>query len=1601
MELQPTLQSIDDEISVMDFCSTFSGSEVDSQGAFAPHVHTSQGWKITLDDPTACRCGGRNFERYIHLINGRPTQEAEFVDVSLDLFEDQANTVQGGVQDILKHVGYYLSQRGVTAQDIHMKTEEVMRDIIHALETFFISWRFLQRSRDWSDYWTVFLNAFKLITGKLAIELVDQLVVAKDWVMEMAREMDLIPDDNEVQGYMEDIASLREGFDTYKKIKHNLVLKNSCKLMKYCLAFGLFSKAGLTFENLRYSEVEAAYIKEKFSKPTTFIEEVIEGTVFFLERAAQAYSIKSWSPFLYNSTSFAKWSEKAFEAKNHYKMFEANNNDEVTYSSVLNELSEVIQTGDMISKFPALDLASKTLAKRVLLDLKFLYCELTSTNKNQKTRIPPFAELVVGNSSVGKSLFTELLSVHYARVNKLPEGEEFTYHRNPGEDHWNGYKPFMHTLIYDDVGASNPKKVMGLDAGISELLPVINPNAMGANMADLDSKGHSPVKPAHVIVNANIEDMHAQVYYSFPLALRRRMPYIITVSPRVDEDLDIDYRSDESPSMLDPAKLPPLMPGEYPNQWNIEVKHVIAVEGMGDQPPQVGFNDKQEFRDIYTFLAWYNQIIAEHKKMGAKMMSSLHVMRGDEWKKLWCFHNLPKDHCEICKTWNIIQGPVEIDENGAIGDLPLETLASQLNQDIDVLFTDEDLGFYSLFRDATYTVVFIVDEWIQKIRRGIAKISDIVSEKIRLIVISQIKAESTRFLKQAGQNVWNSILATSPLRWALYALPILATIAFVADWFHVKEQEPVQGPVSSKYGKSMKVDCPDADQNPWYNKDMKVTSFDVPTLTSSWKGKDEDELRKLIGPNIVSFSLELFSQKESFQKFEQLHAVCLGGHLYVTNNHLIPDAEEYAFHIVHGTDEQGININKDETLGRSSFKRYPDRDLVFFELHVPPRQDIRGLLPRPNLPIQCEAVYVQRDINGFVSTNHVSALYSSPRVHLKLSSLPLQMWIGHASEKTQNGDCGSLMIGLSSVGPLLLGLHVAGGVTQEVEAVPLDTAIVEQAFAHFGTPVISSNTINLQVKDVLGPLHPKSIFRFMPEGHARVFGSLPTRSTMRSKVEPSILAPALERRGWVPKHGAPVMKGWKPWQHAIGPVVGHTGKIRNDILRQAGDAYLQDIFTKIPKEEIEALQVLDDLEALNGVPGVKYLEGINRNSSLGYPWQKSKKFMLVELDDDRWQDGVTFKEEVWAEIDGMVHDYESGRVTNPIFVGQLKDEAIEHRKIVIGKTRVFLISSAAWTLIMRKWYLAFVRLFQRYRHVFEGMPGLRTQSSAWGKLFKHLTKFGPDRLFAGDFEKYDKMMESTTSLEAFRVIYKTCERAGWDQLSLIILWGIAEDASYPTVIVNGDLVELEGSNPSGQALTVVINCIVNSLYMRYVYILRNPEHEALSFQLFVILITYGDDNAGAVSLLITWFHHTAIQEELALIGINYTMADKKSESRPFIHISEIEFLKRKWRYELEVDDYFAPLNEDSIQKRLMIGVRSSELTPEWQAVENMSTSMEDYFFYGREIFEEKKKFLLEVGIESGLQYHMATQKWPQFDDLLERWKNAPGDISLEEDSPSL
>jgi hypothetical protein len=404
--------------------------------------------------------------------------------------------------------------------------------------------------------------------------------------------------------------------------------------------------------------------------------------------------------------------------------------------------------------------------------------------------------------------------------------------------------------------------------------------------------------------------------------------------------------------------------------------------------------------------------------------------------------------------------------------------------------------------------------------------------------------------------------------------------------------------------------------------------------------------------------------------------------------------------------------------------------------------------------------------------------------------------------------------------------------------------------------------------------------------------------------------------------------------------------------------------------------------AINGCPGLKYCDKMNRTSSAGAPYKRSKRHYMFYVDETLSTD-MDVTDEIKDSVQEIINTYQRGERAHAIFCGHLKDEPVTQEKRDGAKTRVFTASGIAYTLVVRMYLLSTIVFMQKNRFVYETGPGTVVQSLEWEAIREYLVAHGEDRIVAGDYSKFDKRMPANVILAAFDIIIDLCTRAGYTHEELLVVRGIAYDTAFPTVDFNGDLIEFYGSNPSGHPLTVIINGIANSLYMRYCYIVLRPLGCSTSFKKHVSLMTYGDDNIMGVSPDAPWFEHTAIQKVLGDIDIGYTMADKEAQSVPYIHISEANFLKRTWRWDEDVGAYVAPLDRSSIEKMLTVCVAKKNVTPRCHAMQVIGTAVREYFWYGKEEFETSIAMFEEVVSKAGLELYVEDATFPTWESLYD------------------
>jgi hypothetical protein len=775
----------------------------------------------------------------------------------------------------------------------------------------------------------------------------------------------------------------------------------------------------------------------------------------------------------------------------------------------------------------------------------------------------------------------------------------------------------------------------------------------------------------------------------------------------------------------------------------------------------------------------------------------------------------------------------------------------------------------------------------------------------------------------------------------------------------------------------------DEKQSPWVKDEFILNDFQVPNKAKGWAQLERHTVEKKISENLFH-GVVVIGQDASI-KHMPFTSWCVAGHIYATCAHCLPHTETMKCSLNNKLPCDHIVPTFEFTLCQKDIWRHPTKDLALFYCPYAPRADLRGLLPLNSVDgLRCDGFYLHCRAHQQPEVQNLKCLHTcdqAVRFADRVEHIP--SWKALAQKETISGDCGSPMVAMTPQGPLIVGIHQTIELgTLNVSSFRIEASDFSQINSYFGTQVQCGVPSNLN--DV-GPLHHKSVLRWPRVGHGTVFGSTTRgawRQAPKTRVCDSYIRDAAEAEGFVKRCGAPVMNGPEVWFKNVEPTLTGTCEFRRDRMRECSESFVNHILKEIPLDVLKKeLIKLDPKTTVNGYPGIRFLDSIDRNTSMGHPYRKSKKHFLVPVEaDEVYSDAVEYVPEVMSEVERIRECYRRGERAMPVYVMSLKDEAIKQSKIDAKKTRGFLGGPATHQFVVREQLLTMFRLIQTHPIVFCSAVGTNPRSCQWKHFYEHLTQFGKDRMIAGDFAMYDKRMSSMVMMEAFHVFERLFEVAGRSEEDLAMLRGIAADICFPLIDVQGDIVQMDGSNPSGWAGTVILNCIVNVLYQMYIFNEDKPIDVSLdSFWELVAALTYGDDNAIGVSASAPWFSHTSLATGLAKFGVVYTMADKETASIPYIHIDEVSFLKRL--FVVDGEKVRCPLEWASLDKMMTTSVASKSISPQAQAVQVMTSAMREAHDHGQQVFDETVGKMKRIIEKKDLQAYVEPSTFATWNEL--------------------
>jgi len=316
--------------------------------------------------------------------------------------------------------------------------------------------------------------------------------------------------------------------------------------------------------------------------------------------------------------------------------------------------SKCIEEGHAIVKFASRDLKSELKAAKFMLhEILMIEASVLTKKSAQQERRAPFAVLLHGESSVAKSMFQKMLFYYYGKLMNLPTGDDYKFVRNPTDPFWSGFSSQVWCIFLDDVGFLNPAKATE-DLSLLELIALVNNVPLVPNQADLADKGKTPVRARLVVASTNTKDMNASNYFACPLAVQRRLPWVITVTPRPE------FERADAPGMIDPLKMKAL-DGDWPDFWTISVDKVIPAGKAGNRA-MASFENVKVFSNTQDFLDWFGPVCKTFDAIQAKAMVDDCRMKDIELCQL-CNRSTPKCTCVQAHNEFVIPEGYEFGQN--------------------------------------------------------------------------------------------------------------------------------------------------------------------------------------------------------------------------------------------------------------------------------------------------------------------------------------------------------------------------------------------------------------------------------------------------------------------------------------------------------------------------------------------------------------------------------------------------------------------------------------------------------------------------------------------------------------------------------------------------------------------------------------------------------------------------------------------------------------------------------------------------------------------------------------------------------------------------
>jgi len=393
---------------------------------------------------------------------------------------------------------------------------------------------------------------------------------------------------------------------------------------------------------------------------------------------------------------------------------------------------------------------------------------------------------------------------------------------------------------------------------------------------------------------------------------------------------------------------------------------------------------------------------------------------------------------------------------------------------------------------------------------------------------------------------------------------------------------------------------------------------------------------------------------------------------------------------------------------------------------------------------------------------------------------------------------------------------------------------------------------------------------------------------------------------------------------------------------------------------------------------VEAIQSLDMQASISY-WGKVNGFTSREQMFDKLTGWIHPKLD--SAIDEVFVKMDQGFTLKQAMEACLKDETRDLPRVYAGKTRLFYVGCLVHLIVTIMVMGDMVNFMKAHRGTSDVCIGINPHGNEWEFLKKKLNSVPGGKFFAGDYSNFDTSITHVFGYGFYLAFswysqwYVSQARQNW------YLYCICIASVGPILIITVEVYFMNWANGSGQWNTGTLNSFANCLVFNWFYrvIVVNKGKSCsdfadllVSFQKYIRLAVYGDDNMGSVHpRLQSIFTMPRISKFIfEVFGMTYTTPSKELVDKDFLDWDELDFLCRKF---YSNSGTHAPLSLDSIHG-MVLWIRKPQrgVSIEQQLAINVEQACMEFYHYGRDTFEREKVRLFTYCRKYGIPFTAKT-----------------------------